>query len=301
MTKLHSFINIFNQLWKAGETAHINLNTYAGKAWINIRTPLGHYNQYPPYHYNQYPPKYPAYPPQTPTNHKPQPHSNTTHSPSYFCRQQRRKVARATNVTETNTFKTSAEQVEHTITHNNTLTEKVNSQHQNIKTSAEQVESSTTHNTTSTEEVDTNTNEAEKTELAIYPTTPTTATYAEKHKHTIDPTPPNTAIPTISTKPNTMISTTPLTITPIPKSTPLHYTINPTTPTTATVTPLHHTSDPATPTIEIHTTSTKPIITNPTTHATTTNTRRLKQQLKANLFNLNNKVGKKGNKSFNHY
>ena len=138
-------MNIFNQLWKAGETAHINLNTHAGKAWINISTPLGHYNQYPPkyptHHYNQHPPKYPTYPPQTPTNHKPQPHSNTTRSPSYSRRQQRRKLARAINVTETNTntLKTSAEQVELKFTHNTTLTEKVNSQHHNKGTSAEKV------------------------------------------------------------------------------------------------------------------------------------------------------------------
>ena len=147
-TKLHPFINIFNKLWKAGETAHINLNTHAGKAWINIRTPLGNYTNSP---------KYPTYPPRTNTNHKPQPHPNTTRSPSYSRRQQSRKLARATIITETNTntLKTSAEQVELKFTHNTTLTEKVNSQHHNKGNSAEKVESLKTHNTTLT---DTNTN-----------------------------------------------------------------------------------------------------------------------------------------------
>ena len=45
MIKLHSFINTFHQLWKAGETAHLDLNTHAGQAWIGIRTPLGYYGQ----------------------------------------------------------------------------------------------------------------------------------------------------------------------------------------------------------------------------------------------------------------
>ena len=119
MTKLHSFINIFHQLWKDGDTAHLDLNTHAGQAWINLRTPLGHYSQYPP--------QYPPFTPQTPTNHQYPHHSHTTRSPSYFRRQRRRKAAKAADVTITSTVKTSAEQVEYTATHNNTLTEKVDS------------------------------------------------------------------------------------------------------------------------------------------------------------------------------
>ena len=348
-SKLHPFIHIFNELWKAGETAHINLNTHAGKAWINIRTPLGNYTNSP---------KYPTYPPRTNTNHKPQPHSNTTRSPSYSHRQQRRKLARATNVTETNTntLKTSAEQVELKSTHNTTLTEKVISQHHNKGNSAEKVESLKTHNTTLT---DTNTNEADKltltldsatpatanyaevlnntsesntpntetpkmspepdtmiptTPLKITPipsstllhhtinsSTPTTATYAEKLKHTIETITPNTEIPKISTTPNTMFPTTPLKTTHIPPPALLHNTVSHSTPTTSSVTPSHYNSGYTTPTIKTNTTLTKATTTPNTTHSTTNNIGRLKQQLTANLFSLNYKCGKKGNKSFNHY
>ena len=98
MIMLHSFINIFHQLWKAGETAHLDLNTHAGQAWIGIRTPLGHYGQP-----HQYPPQYPPYPPQTPTHHQ-YPHQSPPHcSPSYYRRQERRKAAKAADATITNT------------------------------------------------------------------------------------------------------------------------------------------------------------------------------------------------------
>ena len=131
MIKLHSFINIFHQLWKAGETAHLDLNTHAGQAWIGPRTRLGHYGRS-----HQYPPQYPPYPPQTPTHHQYSPRSHTTCSPSYFCRQQRRKAAMAADVTTPNTVETSAEQADYTTTHNNTSTEKVDYPHQQIGTLA---------------------------------------------------------------------------------------------------------------------------------------------------------------------
>ena len=259
-SKLHPFINIFNELWKTGETANINLNTHAGKAWINIRTPLGNYTHSP---------KYPTYPLRTPTNHKPQPHSNTTRSPSYSRRQQRRKLARATIVTETNTntLKTSAEQVELKFTHNTTLTEKVISQHHNKGNSAEKVESLKTHNTTLT---DTN-NEADKLKLTLDPATPNTANYAEVLNNTSESNTPNTETPKMSPEPDTMISTTPLKITPIPSSTLLHHTINSTTPTTATYAEkLIHTIDPITPNTEISKISTTPNTMFPTTPLKTT-------------------------------
>ena len=52
---------MFHQLWKAGDTAHLDLDTHAGQAWIGLRTPLGHFGQprqYPPQN-RQYPPKLP--------------------------------------------------------------------------------------------------------------------------------------------------------------------------------------------------------------------------------------------------
>ena len=72
MIKLNSFINMFHQLWKAGDTAHLNLNTHAGQAWVGIRTPLGHPGQ---------PQQYPH---QTP-NYRQYSHPSLNHrSPSYF-------------------------------------------------------------------------------------------------------------------------------------------------------------------------------------------------------------------------
>ena len=41
MTELDSFITKFHQLWRAGHTAHLDLDTHAGKAWVGIRVQLG--------------------------------------------------------------------------------------------------------------------------------------------------------------------------------------------------------------------------------------------------------------------
>ena len=57
---------MFHQLWQAGDTAYLNLDTHAGQAWIGLRTPLGHSGQP-----HQYPPQTPThrhYTPQSPTN-----------------------------------------------------------------------------------------------------------------------------------------------------------------------------------------------------------------------------------------
>ena len=65
MIKLNSFINMFHQLWKAGDTAHLNLNTHAGQAWVGIRTPLGHPGQ--PQQYPHQTPNYHQYSHPSPT------------------------------------------------------------------------------------------------------------------------------------------------------------------------------------------------------------------------------------------
>ena len=41
VTELDSFIKKFCQLWKAGLTAHLDLDAHAGKAWVGIRAQLG--------------------------------------------------------------------------------------------------------------------------------------------------------------------------------------------------------------------------------------------------------------------
>ena len=247
MIKLHSFINIFHQLWKAGDTAHIDLNTHAGQAWIGIRTPLGHYGQT-----HQYSPQYPPYTPQTPTHHKYPPHSHTNRSPSYFRRQERRKAAKAAEVTTSNTVEITTEQVDNATTHNNTSTEEVDSTEATIEiTSAEQVDNATTHNntstSTSTEEVDFTAEQVEELCETIRKTLKTALT-TEEVESTIDD-------KTIeSTEVNTEDNTIPNTDTPtIPNTTPATTTptttvaSNPTTPTTPTamhpITPPTHIKD----------------------------------------------------------
>ena len=42
MTELDTFVKKFNQLWKDGVTAHLDLDTHAGDAWVGLRVRLGH-------------------------------------------------------------------------------------------------------------------------------------------------------------------------------------------------------------------------------------------------------------------
>ena len=69
VTELDRFIKKFQQLWKAGLTAHLDLDTHAGKAWVGIRAQLG---------------DAPG-----PAHQQVQPHR----SPSYLRRQERRRQA----------------------------------------------------------------------------------------------------------------------------------------------------------------------------------------------------------------
>ena len=49
VTELDTFVLKFHQLWKAGHTAHLDLDTCAGKAWVGLRVQLGQVPG-PPYH-----------------------------------------------------------------------------------------------------------------------------------------------------------------------------------------------------------------------------------------------------------
>ena len=68
--QLNSFLTKFSQLRRAGFTAHLDLDTCAGKSWVGLRVMLG-----PDQNHNS-------------PNVK-------RRSPSYFRRQERRKAARA--------------------------------------------------------------------------------------------------------------------------------------------------------------------------------------------------------------
>ena len=45
-----SFVYKFNQLWSAGHSAHLDLDTHAGRAWVGLRVQLGHHAPLPPFH-----------------------------------------------------------------------------------------------------------------------------------------------------------------------------------------------------------------------------------------------------------
>ena len=42
VTELDTFIQKFYQLWNAGQTAHLDVDSHAGKAWLGLRVQLGH-------------------------------------------------------------------------------------------------------------------------------------------------------------------------------------------------------------------------------------------------------------------
>ena len=50
ITELDSFVGKFQQLWKDGVTAHLDLDTHAGSAWVGLRVHLGHVPPGPPHH-----------------------------------------------------------------------------------------------------------------------------------------------------------------------------------------------------------------------------------------------------------
>ena len=82
VTELDSFVQKFHQLWKAGVTAHLDLDAHAGTAWVGLRVQLG---QVPgPVHHQ---------------DHQPHPQRR---GPAYQRRQERHQAARAaTEVTAT--------------------------------------------------------------------------------------------------------------------------------------------------------------------------------------------------------
>jgi hypothetical protein len=97
VTELDSFLLKFHQLWSAGQSAHLDLETHAGNAWVGLRVQLGHVPG-PPHH--QFHPPFPQY--------------NKQVSPSRQRRRARRSAAQqASKVT------TEEETVEETVLNEN--------------------------------------------------------------------------------------------------------------------------------------------------------------------------------------
>ena len=40
--EIHSFVEKFHQLWKAGFSAHLDIDSHAGEAWVGLHVKLGH-------------------------------------------------------------------------------------------------------------------------------------------------------------------------------------------------------------------------------------------------------------------
>ena len=76
VTELDSFVQKFNQLWKAGLTAHLDLDCHAGNAWVGLRVQLGPVPPGPNHH---------------PYHHVPPPRYR---GPSYSRRLEKRRAAR---------------------------------------------------------------------------------------------------------------------------------------------------------------------------------------------------------------
>ena len=81
--ELNSFLLKFHQLRKSGVTAHLDVDTYAGQAWVGLRVMLG------------------------PIQHQP---TQRHRSPSYFRRQEKRRAARQSSE-ESDRNKVVAEEV----------------------------------------------------------------------------------------------------------------------------------------------------------------------------------------------
>ena len=77
VTELDNFVQKFHQLWKTGVTAHLDVDTHAGRAWFGLRVQLG---------------EVPAGP-----VHRP-PHRQR--GPAYQRRQERRKAAQASSTAD---------------------------------------------------------------------------------------------------------------------------------------------------------------------------------------------------------
>ena len=111
MKELDNFIFKFLQLRRSGFTAHLDIDTHAGQAWVGLRVLLNPLQQ---------------------QNHHQSPVSRNR-SPSYFRRQERRKAARAAAETSSQHSGNKAAEA------NSVLNSDVNKD-SNVKTSAEKVD-----------------------------------------------------------------------------------------------------------------------------------------------------------------
>jgi hypothetical protein len=112
--EIDTFVKKFYQLWSAGRTAHLDVDTHAGKAWVGLRVQLGHAPG--PLHHQHHPQK-------------------KTVSPSQQRRRARRAAARLTNAEEEFNMETPKDTtIEEIVNVEQTVTEEPNAmQHQSTE------------------------------------------------------------------------------------------------------------------------------------------------------------------------
>ena len=87
-SEIQNFITKFHQLMKAGHTAHLDLDTHAGQAWVGLRVMI---RPFQPQQYQHF--------------------SKKSRNPAYYRRQERRKAARKAAEASTKPSETNAEEV----------------------------------------------------------------------------------------------------------------------------------------------------------------------------------------------
>ena len=115
-----TFVKKFCQLWNAGCTAHLDVDTHAGNAWVGLRVQLGH--ALGPLHRHPHPPFFQA--------------QKKTVSPSRQLRRARRAAARLTNAEEAVNVETPKDTtIEEIVNVEETVIEEPNAlmQHQSIE------------------------------------------------------------------------------------------------------------------------------------------------------------------------
>ena len=94
VTELDTFLHKFHQLWSAGQSAHLDLETLAGNAWVSLRVQL----QHPGHLHHQFRPPFPQY-------------QKKQDSPSRQRRRARRTAARQADAARVSTEDTVEETV----------------------------------------------------------------------------------------------------------------------------------------------------------------------------------------------
>ena len=134
VTELDSFLTKFNQLWSAGHSAHLDLESHSGRAWVGLCVQLGHV---PPGHLH-----HPLNPPQPQ-----EPYRNGKPDSPFRQRRRERRAAAHKNEAEEASKKENAEVADPTVIAETAVHEEnseiIDSTDQNDETPVEEAEKAT--------------------------------------------------------------------------------------------------------------------------------------------------------------